>query len=684
MEQPLHASPESPPTPAQPPPGGIIALSSNAARPRGGRTACGACSRRKIKCDAYEKQPCTNCAKRGQPEACTFNDDAPRSGTRRSRASEGARSPGAPRPKKPRPSETAQSVLDGIHAASAGYASLLPPSNGQPAPSSWGAAVNAPPAGTYATKTYNVVPGPQSQPQWQPPPPAQAPAHYYPPAEAQPTAPPGLSLAYSSTAQPIYSGSTEFRDLLPSHRTVLRYFEIYKTMCHPIYPIIADLEEFEAIVCQYVEDMNAGRLIYELGSASGRTKASRLAWLALLTATVATGAQYSDMSVSERDSFVNVHTRNAQELLRHAEYLGRPDENCIAALLLISRVMENDLMPEAAWTTLGMVGRMADLAGLQEAMGFDEHHDVRTREDIHLRHRKLWWSYLWQEYSLALCFGKTSLVNASSDEPPVRTTANLTYNDCMLLLCKLAITARPNLTSERSSLKPEIDALATARHLHEQALPRLADRINCRTIQDRIEYYSLRISQGFVVSCMSQTLMKACARLGWDQQNKHLQSMCKEGAFDCLQAFVDMQSFSVVPLRTWIFIFSALSSALVLTALAEDGDRAKIRDLQAQLLNSLADRDRENELPHRPGLYARYPKALNLLRDVQHQAEGSLNGGTKYEDAGNSSTTPAPLPPLLTEQQSRELLDPATLWTTLFSVQNSGPNYPVQHTTFAR
>lgn len=341
--------------------------------------------------------------------------------------------------------------------------------------------------------------------------------------------------------------------------------------------------------------------------------------------------------------------------------------------------MENDLMPEAAWSSLGMVGRMAELSGLQEGRTFDSALDVRSREMVHLRHRKLWWSYLWQEYGLALCFGKTSLLRKPNDEPPIRTTSNLTYNDCMLSLCKFAVSARPDHTIERVNLNSEIDALASARHLHEKALPRLADRANCRTIQDRIEYYSLRISQGFVVSCMSQTLIKACKRLGWEQQSKHLQSMCKEGSLDCLQAFVDMQSFSVVPLRTWIFIFSALSSALVLAALADDGDRDKIQEMQRQLLSSLAERDRENDLPHRPGLLTRYPKAIGLLRQVSQEAETKLsNGSGKHDDR----TAALSSEPLLTEQQARELLDPATLWTTLFSTHVSGDIYPSQHTTF--
>jgi hypothetical protein len=485
----------------------------------------------------------------------------------------------------------------------------------------------------------------------------------------------------------------ELTDLLPSHKTVLRYFDVYKAICHPIYLVITDLEDFENAVCRYVEDFSSGRLSFDLGSLSGKALTNRLSWFALLTAAVATGVQYSDMPTVDRDSLCARYLRNATEILRMADYMGRPDENCIAAMLLISRTMENDLMPEAAWSSLGLIGRMSELVGLHSGTNFDTDFDVRTREQIHLRHRKLWWSYLWAESAIALCFGKTSTPKDTCNEPPISTTGDLTYNDCMLLLCRLAIRARPDESVERSNLKAEIEALATARHLHEKALPRLSDRQNCRTIQDRIEYYSLRISQGFIVSCMSQTLMKASIRLGWDSQRKALQSMCKEGALDCLQAFVDMQSFSIVPLRTWMFIFSALASALVLAAVGEEGERGKVRELQRQLLGSLAERDREMELPGRPGWFARYPKAVQLLREVsgeegkvetQKQMNGRESGSVEHESGE-----------VLSERQVKELLDPATMWETLFSVSagsasasanangsgsgsGSGPRYPTQ------
>ena len=468
--------------------------------------------------------------------------------------------------------------------------------------------------------------------------------------------------------QPPPSGPfSELAELLPSHKTVLRYFDVYKAICHPIYPVITDLEDFENAVCRYVEDFSSGRLTFDLTALSGRALTSRMSWFSLLTAAVATGVQYSDMQVGERDTLCARYLRNATEILRMADYMGRPDENCVAAMLLIARTMENDLMPEAAWSSLGLIGRMSELAGLQSNMSFDSEVDVKTRELVHLRHRKLWWSYLWEESALALCFGKASILKDSQDEPPISTTANLTYNDCMLLLCKLAFRARSDETVERSNLKSEIEALATARHLHEKALPRLSDRQNCRTIQDRIEHYSLRISQGFTVSCMSQTLMKASIRLGSDSQRKALLSMCKESAMDCLQAFVDMQSFSVVPLRTWIFIFSAVSSALVLAAVADDKDKSRAKDLQRQLLNSLAERDRENEMPSRPGWYATYPKAVDLLRQVSGAEKASeTNGGMADSEK-------------LMETLGKDLLDPATMWQTMFSSKAvTGSSYPTQ------
>ncbi|RMZ83144.1 hypothetical protein DV738_g1387, partial [Chaetothyriales sp. CBS 135597] len=600
------------PAPSErPPPGGTPVVLSQQ-RPRG-RTACSQCSRRKIRCDAYDRMhmslACTNCTKRGQAEQCTLNDDAPRSGTKR----------------------------NGYSIATASY----------PIPDT--------------SKPYNLIPSSQ----W--------------PLHQHPLAPPRDPAPYAVPPPPHYhrryaGGSSGLLELLPAHKSALRYFDIYKTNCHPIYPIITDLSEFEAAVCQYVEDAGAARLSHNLTPLGGRALAARVSWFALLTATIATGVQFSDLPAADRDSLTSKHVHNAVALLRQADYLGRPDENSIAAMLLLSRVTENDLMPEAAWTTLGSIGRMAELAGLQTTSVAASDGDQNSNEATVVRHRKLWWSYLLQETGLALCFGQSLSIKSGDDDPPISNGSALTYSDCMLLLCKDAMPAILNV--KKSSLKQDIDILADARHLHERALPCLADRQNCRTVQDRIEYYALRITQGFVVSTMSQTLIKANDRQGMEQQKKHLERMCKEGAMDCLQAFVDMQSFTSVALRHWMFAYTALAAALALGALADEGDLSKIQELQQKLLESFEERDKENDLAHRPGWFTRFPKVMNLLRQLS-PSRPQTNGSNQAQE-GQSQHPESETVPAISEAVRKELLDPTSLWRNYFAANTAADVYPLQ------
>ncbi|RMD44048.1 hypothetical protein DV735_g1092, partial [Chaetothyriales sp. CBS 134920] len=648
----------------RPPPGGTPVVLSQQ-RPRG-RTACSQCSRRKIRCDAYDRMhmslACTNCTKRGQADQCTLNDDAPRSGTKRVRigSAGGEPSSAAPRPaKEPPPHAPSTSFLDTLHAAAA--ASSYP--HHHPAQNGFSIATASYPV-PDTSKPYSLVPSSQ----W--------PLHH---PLAAPRDPAPYAVAAPAHSHSRYAGgSSGLLELLPAHKSALRYFDIYKTNCHPIYPIITDLSEFEAAVCQYVEDAGAARLSHNLTPLGGRALAARVSWFALLTATIATGVQFSDLPAADRDSLTSRHVHNAVALLRQADYLGRPDENSIAAMLLLSRVTENDLMPEAAWTTLGSIGRMAELAGLQTT-SLTSDNDQISNDTTVLRHRKLWWSYLLQETGLALCFGQSLSIKAGEDEPPISNGSALTYSDCMLLLCKDAMPAILNV--KKSSLKQDIDILADARHLHERALPCLADRQNCRTVQDRIEYYALRITQGFVVSTMSQTLIKANDRQGMEQQKKHLERMCKEGAMDCLQAFVDMQSFTSVALRHWMFAYTAVAAALALGALADEGDLSKIQDLQQKLLESFEERDKENALAHRPGWFTRFPKVMNLLRQLS-PSRPQTNGSNQAQE-GQSQPPESETVPAISEAVRKELLDPTSLWRNYFSAHTAADVYPLQQIALA-
>jgi hypothetical protein len=59
--------------------------------------------------------------------------------------------------------------------------------------------------------------------------------------------------------------------------------------------------------------------------------------------------------------------KNAFHCLRLSNYFLRPTERSIQTLLLLSRVLQNDLQPEAAWALLGTAIRLAASIGIDVA-----------------------------------------------------------------------------------------------------------------------------------------------------------------------------------------------------------------------------------------------------------------------------------------------------------------------------
>jgi hypothetical protein len=344
------------------------------------------------------------------------------------------------------------------------------------------------------------------------------------------------------------------------------------------------------------------------------------------------------------------------QLLSYANYILCPNESSVMALLLVTRILQNDFQPEAAWSIIGMVTRMAESIGLQTP-NYNINVPLPTREADTSRRRKLWWAVLWQESQLTMCFGRPASLDAK--DPPSPNTSpgssNLTYIDCMYSLCQYAVSAQHehaccSTPPDRSTFSRSIDAIAAVRIIHEQALPRLSDKQKCRSIQERIEYFAFRIHQGFVVSFLSRLLMKSGLRLDQHQWDSLLQ-ICRSSAIDTLQAYLDMQSFSVVPMRSWTLTFTALSSALLLGSLGSPSpptdDEPNVRHLQHKLLSLLrTGEDEDSPDTKMLSWWGRYPSAVAMLSDMS--ARGSAS-------------------PAEAEGARERFLDPQRLWGEFFS-----------------
>jgi hypothetical protein len=110
----------------------------------------------------------------------------------------------------------------------------------------------------------------------------------------------GQGQSSTATAEALVEVGFQCVNAANTHANPIRFFDIYRTLCNPLYPVISDFDEFEAAVVVYIDDAASYRLRAELEGLKGAAFELRLSWLALLSATIATGIQYSDVKPGER------------------------------------------------------------------------------------------------------------------------------------------------------------------------------------------------------------------------------------------------------------------------------------------------------------------------------------------------------------------------------------------------
>jgi hypothetical protein len=92
--------------------------------------------------------------------------------------------------------------------------------------------------------------------------------------------------------------------------TIKSYFGVYRALCAPLNPIILDLDDFEANVCNQVVGLANGQLLHSIVSSGGRSQESALTQLGLLLATLASGIQYSDVPRAERSQLLQEYSQH--------------------------------------------------------------------------------------------------------------------------------------------------------------------------------------------------------------------------------------------------------------------------------------------------------------------------------------------------------------------------------------
>lgn len=410
--------------------------------------------------------------------------------------------------------------------------------------------------------------------------------------------------------------SIELARLLPTRHEILSFYHVYSTMAYPLCPLLIDKEGFETYLSDYLESITANNTpVNKLAKSQKGT-----ARTALLLATLASGAQYSDKHAQERRKLSRDLARRSFHALRLANFLLRPLVESLQALLILGTTLQNDGNADAAWALLGTTTRLAQSLGLHSEEPVTE---AQPDEQTPFR-QGLWLTIAQQDCILSLCYDRPTAL-AYMPSLPAKTQASdqqpLTFRDAMweisnigLRLLATSFPLRANKESMLERLK-EIDQfmLQTADHLQNLS--------HCQDLQQRAQFFLLSQHRSFAVTAICRPTFRKLQNMNGDTQVLDIQSIGKNALLQAVKSFLDLHTISVYPTRSWTCIHEALSSALLLTILGETRTSRETSLVQNKLIDVLLLRDQDD--PGQAGnnaLSSSHFKALRALQSLVRKA----------------------------------------------------------------
>ncbi|TVY56054.1 Protein RDR1 [Lachnellula cervina] len=516
-------------------------------------TACWPCRQRKVKCD--NKHPCENCVKRDHASLCSYNPK--QNATKQTASAAGnkrARSPGSESSSRkeddrwPRttdeddPNESRYLGQNSIAAFLSEEARAGQPSGD----------------GEQDVIRKDIMPI--------------------------------LGLQISTSSYPFMSKEhmdrvkEDIAAALPSDRDVLKTFQIYKQIVQPFWGLLIDIEDFESKLCIYLEDRSATAKHPANGG-----KGVSSAWLGMLFAVLAVATNYTELSYHKRVATSQAFVQASFHCLRLSNFLIRPSLESLQALLILGFVLANDMKAEASWALIGLTCRLAQALGLHR--GPHENARVPQPTASDLPRRKLWWTIVWQDSLLSLSFDRSPIAMMTRCQLPLGPTADegWSYTEAMYQLCSKILQSVNNDSNADPEFNQIIKDSQEVENIRQQVCPQFRHKDSCKTVQDRLQYFAVRLHTAFVISVLCRPALRRGDIIGMDIAQKEMLALkCKQNLAETVRMYLKMHSLSVIPTRSWAFTYHGLSSAVLLGILGETKTDPEVRQLQGDLISALS------------------------------------------------------------------------------------------------
>jgi hypothetical protein len=172
---------------------------------------------------------------------------------------------------------------------------------------------------------------------------------------------------------------------------------------------------------------------------------------------------------------------------------------------------------------------------------------------------------------------------------PTALTEGFNYTEAMYHLCQKILQSVNNDSNAPPDFNQIIADCIDVENIRQQVRPSLRIKEACKTVQDRLQYFAVRLHTSFVVSVLCRPSLRRGESLGMDSSQKAiLAEKCKQNLTETVRMYLKMHSLSVIPTRSWAFTYHGLSSAVLLGILGETKTDPEVRQLQGNLISALS------------------------------------------------------------------------------------------------
>ncbi|EER27623.1 hypothetical protein D8B26_006287 [Coccidioides posadasii str. Silveira] len=419
---------------------------------------------------------------------------------------------------------------------------------------------------------------------------------------------------------------------LPDDEQCYRLFRFYRDIGGTIYPVIPDINHFEANLERFLQNRSSG-VTADGSEAIDKPFGMSIAFIGLLFAVLAAGCQASDMSGKERELTSQVYVCCSYQCLRAINFVSQPNLQAIQTLLIIGNVLSHNMNPGASYVLLGMTLRMVISLGLQV-----ESHKFSPAER-YIR-RKVWWSTAWQDSHFSLSYDRPSTMAFGHPDIPYRANSQPGNRSFFETLCRIIALTLEIVRSRMLSPQSQMSFAVTRAYREEirrilaDAAPHLRDPKFCTTPKQNLERLGLKLHSSYIASELCRPALKVTAD-PTDATTAAVRKECIQALSRTVEAYVELHAANPQASRSWISLQRTISSAFLLAVLEESKHDAHIRCLLLQLEHAIAERTAADATDKGPSPGA----SKSVSEGSPHLISGVTNIPTSTLDPTQISTT---------------------------------------------